>query len=103
MKENQPFTPVKSYKPFHSRFDPCPPIGRKYFRTPPHLYMRFQPYHLEQFSPMEALRKGTLWKDLYDFYDNPYRGGNRIWRKRLMMNIIGCWSKFRRRTLSWWS
>ena len=36
---------------------------------------RFQPYHLEQFSPMEALRKGTLWKDLYDFYDNPYRGG----------------------------
>ncbi|KXZ22657.1 spore coat protein CotJA [Bacillus nakamurai] len=75
MKENEPFTPIKSYKPFHSRFDPCPPIGRKYYSTPPQLYMRFQPYHLEQFSPMEALKKGTLWKDLYDFYDNPYRGG----------------------------
>lgn len=76
MKDMQPFTPVKSYTPFHSRFDPCPPIGKKYYRTPPNLYMTFQPEHMEQFSPMEALRKGTLWKDLYDFYENPYRGGD---------------------------
>ncbi|MED3626500.1 spore coat-associated protein CotJA [Bacillus subtilis] len=76
MKDMQPFTPVKSYTPFHSRFDPCPPIGKKYYRTPTNLYMTFQPEHMEQFSPMEALRKGTLWKDLYDFYENPYRGGD---------------------------
>lgn len=28
------FTKVKSYRPFHSAFDPCPPIGKKYYRTP---------------------------------------------------------------------
>ncbi|MCM3598841.1 spore coat associated protein CotJA [Metabacillus idriensis] len=67
------FTPVKTYKPFHSRFDPCPPIGRKYYWTPPNLYMNFQPPNLEQFPPYEALKKGTLWKALYDPYENPYK------------------------------
>ncbi|RUQ28265.1 spore coat associated protein CotJA [Peribacillus cavernae] len=66
------FTPIKSYRPFHSPCDPCPPIGRKYYRTPPNLYMNFQPPNLEQFSPHEALMKGTLWKALYDYYENPY-------------------------------
>ncbi|MBT2618946.1 spore coat associated protein CotJA [Bacillus sp. ISL-78] len=67
------FTLVKSYKPFHSKFDPCPPIGRKYYRTPPNLYINFQPPNMEQFTPEEALKYGTLWKFFYDFYDNPYR------------------------------
>jgi spore coat protein JA len=43
--------------------------------------MNYQPVHLEQFSPMEALRKGTLWKDLYDYYENPYRGGDKHGKK----------------------
>lgn len=73
--QQQPaFTRVKSYQPFHSRFDPCPPIGLKYYSTPPHLYMGFQPPNLPQFSPQEALRKGTLWPALYDPYKNPYKG-----------------------------
>ncbi|RFU65355.1 spore coat associated protein CotJA [Peribacillus glennii] len=67
------FTPVKSYRPFHGPFDPCPPIGKKYYRTPPNLYMNFQPPNLEQFPPHEALMRGTLWKALYDYYENPYR------------------------------
>ncbi|PLS17142.1 spore coat protein CotJA [Bacillus sp. M6-12] len=67
------FTPVKAWKPYHSRFDPCPPIGVKFYRTPPNLYMFFQPPNLEQFSPQEALMRGTLWKPLYDYYENPYR------------------------------
>ncbi|PLT35275.1 spore coat protein CotJA [Bacillus sp. V5-8f] len=65
-------TRVKSYRPFHSPFDPCPPIGQKYYSTPPNLFMNFQPPNLEQFQPYEALRRGTLWKALYDFYENPY-------------------------------
>ncbi|SDM91390.1 spore coat protein JA [Fictibacillus solisalsi] len=64
--------PIKSYTPYHSPFDPCPPIGRKYYRTPPQLYMTFQPPNLPQFSPREALQKGTLWPAFYDFYENPY-------------------------------
>ncbi|GAA3322723.1 spore coat associated protein CotJA [Ectobacillus funiculus] len=60
---NQTFTRMKSYTPFHSAFDPCPPIGqKKYYSTPPHLYLGFQPPNLEQFPPKEALKKkGTLW------------------------------------------
>ena len=68
------FTRIKAYQPFHSRFDPCRPIGVKYYSTPPHLYMGFQPPNLEQFSPQVALRKGTLWPALYDPYVNPYKG-----------------------------
>jgi spore coat protein JA len=65
-------TNQKSYVPFHSPFDPCPPIGKKYYSTPPNLYMGFQPYNLPQFPPKEALMKGTLWPAFYDFYENPY-------------------------------
>ena len=69
------FTPIKSYVPFRGLFDPCPPIGEKYYSTPPNLYLGFQPPNLEQFTPQEALRKGTLWKVFYDYYDNPYKRG----------------------------
>nr|WP_273130251.1 spore coat associated protein CotJA [Bacillus weihaiensis] len=68
---------MKTYQPFYSRFDPCPPIGVKYYSTPPQLYMGFQPPGLQQFSPKEALKKGTLWAALYDPYKNPYEGKRR--------------------------
>ncbi|KIL44591.1 cotJA [Jeotgalibacillus soli] len=77
--QNQPktFSNIKSYTPFHSTLDPCPPIGQKYYRTPPNLYLGVQPSNLQQFTPLEALKKGTLWPVFYDFYENPYkkRGG----------------------------
>ncbi|MCM3738358.1 MULTISPECIES: spore coat associated protein CotJA [Bacillus] len=66
---------VRSYTPYHSPQDPCPPIGKKYYFTPPHLFMGFQPANLPQFSPSEALKKGTLWPALYDYYENPYKKG----------------------------
>lgn len=68
----QQLTYMKTYQPFHSRFDPCPPIGVKFYSTPPHLYMGFQPPNLQQYSPKAALKRGTLWPALYDPYKNPY-------------------------------
>ena len=68
-----PFTHMKSYTPFHSPFDPCKPIGKKFYSTPPQLYLGFQPPNLEQFPYKEALKRGTLWPVFYDFYENPYR------------------------------
>ena len=32
---------MKSYVPYHSPQDPCPPIGKKYYSTPPNLYLGF--------------------------------------------------------------
>ncbi|WP_077737085.1 spore coat associated protein CotJA [Bacillus sonorensis] len=69
------FTKVKSYVPFRGSFDPCPPLGKRYYRTPPNLYLGFQPRGLPQFSPMEALKRGTLWPVFYDHYENPYEDG----------------------------
>ncbi|MBB6444729.1 spore coat protein JA [Bacillus benzoevorans] len=65
-------TRYKIYHPYISPFDPCPPMQVKSFSTPPHLYLGFQPSNLEQFSPQEALRAGTLWKVFYDPYYSPY-------------------------------
>ncbi|MCA0149576.1 MULTISPECIES: spore coat associated protein CotJA [Rossellomorea] len=62
----------KVYHPYVSPFDPCPPIKQKVYSTPPNLYMGFQPANLEQFTPREALRNGTLWKAFYDPYYSPY-------------------------------
>ncbi len=42
---------------------------------PPNLYLGFQPPNLPQFSPKEALQKGTLWPVFYDYYENPYKKG----------------------------
>ncbi len=70
-------TAWKSYPIYHGRFDPCPPIGHKWYATPPHLYLGVQPANLEQFSYQEALKKGTLWKVLYDPYQNPSLKGKR--------------------------
>lgn len=63
----------KYYQPYHSPYDPCPPIGVKSYPTPPQLYMGFQPPNLKQFSPMEALKHGTLWPALYSPYPGPTR------------------------------
>lgn len=59
------------YTNYHSPHDPCPPLT-KYYVTTPNLYLGMQPYGLEQFSPKEALKHGTLWKALYGPYNNPY-------------------------------
>lgn len=58
------------YEPYVSPFDPCPPIKLKMYSTPPHLFIPFQPPNLPQFSPVEALKHGTLWPVLY----SPYAG-----------------------------
>jgi spore coat protein JA len=62
----------KTYHPYVSPFDPCKPILEKTYSTPPHLYMGFQPPNLPQFSPTEALKHGTLWKEFYDPYYNAF-------------------------------
>ncbi|MBM7645322.1 spore coat protein JA [Scopulibacillus daqui] len=63
----------KSYHPFASPHDPCPPQTIKTYETPPNLYLGFQPPGLEQFPPFEALKKGTLWPALYSPYSSPYK------------------------------
>ncbi len=50
---------MKSYVPYHSPQDPCPPIGKN-ITYPPNLYLGFQPPNLPQFSPKEALTKRNL-------------------------------------------
>lgn len=63
----------KTWRPYVSPFDPCPPMEIKIFSTPPQLYMGFQPPGLEQFSPAEALRHGTLWPALFSPYERTVR------------------------------
>ncbi|MRH42372.1 spore coat associated protein CotJA [Aquibacillus halophilus] len=68
-------TYTKYYYPYVSPFDPCKPILKKSYPTPPQLYMGFQPPNLPQFNPKEALYHGTLWPSLYDEYNKKdYRG-----------------------------
>ncbi|TLS37884.1 spore coat associated protein CotJA [Pseudalkalibacillus caeni] len=62
---------MKYWHPYISPFDPCPPVRVKRYNTPPNLYMGFQPYGLEQFSPREALHRGTLWPALFSPYESP--------------------------------
>ncbi|WP_042457954.1 spore coat associated protein CotJA [Neobacillus dielmonensis] len=68
-------THFKTYHPYVSPFDPCPPILEKAYSTPPNLYMGFQPPNLPQFSPIEALKAGTLWKAFYDPWYGPLEPG----------------------------
>lgn len=67
----------KSYQPYVSPFDPCPPIRVKSYEVTPNLYLGFQPYDLQQYSPYTALHKGTLWPALFDLYHNPYEYGGK--------------------------
>ncbi len=65
-------TDRKTWTPYVSPEDPCPPRKEKTYETPPHLYMGIQKPGLEQFSLEEALQKGTLWPDLYSDYTSPF-------------------------------
>lgn len=62
----------KTYEPYVSPLDPCIPMKIKMYSTPPHLYAGYQQPNLQQFTPAEALRAGTLWKAFYDPYFNPH-------------------------------
>nr|WP_089738384.1 spore coat associated protein CotJA [Gracilibacillus ureilyticus] len=67
---------MKCYTPYISPFDPCPPVWKKCYSTPPNLYITFQPMHSNQFATAEeALYHGTLWPCLYDPY-YPKRAGD---------------------------
>ncbi|WP_309862759.1 spore coat associated protein CotJA [Desmospora profundinema] len=67
------YTTRKYYVPYISPHDPCPPLRWRSYETPPQLYLGFQPPNLPQFSPMEALKMGTLWPQLYAPYTSPYK------------------------------
>lgn len=60
----------RTYRPFVGPFDPCPPIKTKSYNVPPQLFIPFQPPNLQQFSPYEALKYGTLWPALYSPYSD---------------------------------
>nr|WP_263325878.1 spore coat associated protein CotJA [Neobacillus sp. Marseille-Q6967] len=66
------YTLYKCWQPYASPLDPCKPLPEKIYNTPPNLYIGFQPPNLPQFSPLEALKAGTLWKPFYDPYYNPF-------------------------------
>lgn len=68
----QLFTNQKAYFPYIGPHDPCKPMKIKTYSTPPNLYLGFQQPNLPQFSPIEALKRGTLWKVFYDPYYSPY-------------------------------
>ncbi|QKG85132.1 spore coat associated protein CotJA [Kroppenstedtia pulmonis] len=78
MRQPNPYThQVRYWYPYVSPFDPCPPIRVKHYVVPPNQYLGFQPRHLPQFSPMEALRYGTLWPILYSPYEKTTNKGCR--------------------------
>jgi spore coat protein JA len=60
---------VKAFEPIKGKYDPCTPIAEKTFVLPPQLYSEYQPVELPQFSAKEALKKGTLWPDLFSSYE----------------------------------
>ncbi|WP_246026944.1 spore coat associated protein CotJA [Laceyella sacchari] len=59
----------RTWYPYVSPFDPCPPLCKKTYVVPPNLFLGFQPPDLPQFPPNEALKRGTLWPIFY----SPYR------------------------------
>jgi spore coat protein JA len=61
---------LRVYRPFVGPFDPCPPILEKTYIVPPNVTMPFQAPGLQQFSPAEALRRGTLWPAYYSPYES---------------------------------
>ncbi|BCJ88468.1 spore coat associated protein CotJA [Effusibacillus dendaii] len=57
------------WHPYVSPFDPCRPQTVKHYSVPPNLFIGYQPPNLPQFSPMDALKHGTLWPILYSPYE----------------------------------
>lgn len=68
-------SPIRVYKPFSSPLDPCPPLPFRTYVVPINQYIVFQAPNLPQFSPAEALRRGTLWPALYSPYQPKRKGG----------------------------
>lgn len=68
VSQNCNLTTERFYSRYVSPFDPCKPIFQVRYSTPPPLYIGFQPPQLQQFSPLEALKAGTLWSVFYDPY-----------------------------------
>ncbi|HEX6923299.1 MAG TPA: spore coat associated protein CotJA [Bacillales bacterium] len=65
----------KSERAYQSPYGPpCPPLHVDWTEILklPQLYINFQPYDLQQYSPRAALRRGTLWPALFSAYHNPY-------------------------------
>ena len=60
---------LRTYHPYVSPLDPCPPMFKKTYVVPPNQYFGYQPMNLPQYSPQEALRLGTLWPALYSPYE----------------------------------
>ncbi|RIV28699.1 spore coat associated protein CotJA [Alicyclobacillaceae bacterium I2511] len=76
-EEDGPVDPQwHAYTPYSSALDPCPPRPKAYI-VPPNQYVIFQPHGLRQFAPREALKRGTLWPELYSPYEHGDRGGGR--------------------------
>jgi spore coat protein JA len=57
------------WHPYVGLHDPCSPKRFKTYVVPPNQFLGFQPPGLPQYSPSEALQRGTLWPILY----SPYR------------------------------
>ncbi|WP_067619771.1 spore coat associated protein CotJA [Alicyclobacillus acidiphilus] len=72
--EKQDPSQWRVYHPYHSPFDPCP-ARPKHFIIPPNETAPFQTSARKQYSPHEALRKGTLWPDYYSPYPSSVRDG----------------------------
>ncbi len=59
---------IRVYETYEGPFDPCPPMPCKEYVVAPNLFICFQPMGLPQFTPREALKRGTLWPALYSPY-----------------------------------
>lgn len=67
--------PKQSDRGYQSPYGPpCPPlhVDPVDIQNLPQLFINFQPYDLQQYSPRAALRHGTLWPALFSPYHNPY-------------------------------
>ncbi|MFB5192040.1 spore coat associated protein CotJA [Alicyclobacillus fastidiosus] len=76
MEKGQQVNQWREWDAFHSAFDPCPPRP-KYYIIPPDQMTTFQSPELKQYEPHEALKKGTLWPDLYSPYPRGAKEGGR--------------------------
>lgn len=63
------FNQLRKVPRFVGPFDPCPPMRYDTYMVPPNHFITFQPPNLPQFSPREALYRGTLWPLLYSPYE----------------------------------
>lgn len=63
------FNQLRKVPRYVSPFDPCKSLPFETYVVPPNQFIVFQPPNLPQFSPREALRRGTLWPMLYSPYE----------------------------------